>query len=177
MKFPKPAELHPRIVEIETKRNKLQTEKAVKVAECATIRARIQIAPSSGNATDNRVRALLQEPLLADTAPDMPRLEALLVELHDLNKAIGILDHAIYNERIIGSKLVCDSVKPEVTKRATVFAQAIIALHTAHTDYDSFIDEIETSGTNVASLHRIFLSHIGSPPSDSRPNSLPANRE
>ena len=66
--IPKPTELHPRISELENKRNTLNTEKTVKVAEAAAIRTRIQISPSSGNAADNRVRAILGEAPLPDAA-------------------------------------------------------------------------------------------------------------
>jgi hypothetical protein len=163
MKIPTPAELHPRIGELEAKRNKLHTEKTAKVAEAAIIRARIQDSPSNGNAAENRVRAILGEAALPDAAPDMPRLEQLLRELNDINSALGILDNEIHNQRNIGSRLVCDAIKPEVTKRAKAFAQALLDLHAANSEYDRFLEEIENTGANISSLNRIFLSYLGSP--------------
>jgi hypothetical protein len=163
--IPKPADLHPVITEKVNKRNIIQAKATAMKAECAMLRARLQNAPSNGNASDNRVREILGEAPLADTAPDVVRLDQLLRELQAVNSAVGILDHQIYNERIIGSKLVCESVpvKSEVTKRGKAFAQALIALHAAHTAYDAFLDEVENSGTNISSLNRIHLSRIGSP--------------
>jgi hypothetical protein len=161
--IPTPAELHPRLTELETKRSKLHTEKTAKVAEAAIIRARLQESPSAGNAAENRVRLILGEAALPDSAPDMPRLEQLLIELNDLNRAIGILDNEIYNQRNMASRLVCNAMKPEVTKRGSAFAKALIDLHVTHTEYDRFLDEIENTGTNISSLNRIFLSHLGSP--------------
>jgi len=162
MKIPKPAELHPRLTELEIKRNKLHTEKTAKVAEAAIIRARIQDSPSNGNAAENRVRAILGEALLPDTAPDMPRLEQLLRELQDINGAIGILENAIYNEKAIASRLVCEAMKPEVTKRANAFATALIDLHAANSEYDRFLEEIENTGTNISSLGRVSINGLGS---------------
>jgi hypothetical protein len=161
--LPTPAQLHPRIRELEIKRNKLQAERTAKLAECAIIRARLQNAPSAGNAADNRVRAILGEAPVPETAPDKDWLDELLKDLHALNSAIGVLDHELYTQRNIGSRMVCDAIRPEVTKRAKVFAQALLDLHAANADYDRFIDEVENTGTNVASLNRIFMSHVGSP--------------
>jgi hypothetical protein len=160
-KIPTPTELHPRIAELESKRNKLQTDRTAKVAEAAIIRARIQEAPDTGNAADNRVREILGEAPLADSAPDMPRLEQLLIELNDLNRALGILDNEIRNQKNIGSRMVCEAVKADVTKRAQAFAQALIDLHAANIEYDRYLDEIENTGTNISSLNRVFLSYIG----------------
>ncbi|WP_256807797.1 hypothetical protein [Bradyrhizobium sp. Bra64] len=163
MKIPKPTELHPLIAELETKRNALHAKKTAKVAEAAAIRSRVQESPSNGNAAENKVRAILGEPLLPDSAPDMPRLEALLLELNTLNTALGQLDSKIQKERNIGSRLVCEATRPEVTKRAKAFANALLAFHAAHLEYDRYFDEIENTGTNVSSLNRVFLTHIGSP--------------
>jgi hypothetical protein len=162
MKIPTPAELHPRLTELEAKRTTLHAEKTGKVAEAAIIRARIQESPSNGNAADNRVRAILGEAPLPESAPDMPRLEQLLTELNDLNRAIGILDHEIQSQRNIGSRLVCEAVKPDVTKRAQTFAKALIDLHAAHIEYDRYLDEVENTGTNISSLNRVFLNYLGS---------------
>jgi hypothetical protein len=161
-KIPTPTELHPRIAELESKRNKLQTEKTAKVAEAATVRARIQESPSTGNGAENRVRAILGESPLPDSAPDMPRLEQLLTELNDLNRAIGILDNEIRNQRDIGSRMVCEAVKPDVTKRAQAFANAFLDLYAAHQEYDRYLDEVENTGTNISSLNRVFPNYLGS---------------
>lgn len=163
MKIPKPTELHPLIAELVTKRNTLQAQKTAKVAEAALVRARIQESPSNGNAAENRVRAILGEPLLPDSAPDMPRLEGLLLELNTLNTALGQLDSKIQKERDIGSRMVCEEVRPEVLKRAKTFAKALIDLYAANLEYDRYLDEVESTGTNVSSLKRVFLTHIGSP--------------
>jgi hypothetical protein len=72
LKIPTPAELHPRLSELETKRNALHVERTGKVAEAATIRARIQTTPSNGNVAENRVRVILGETPLPDAAPTCP---------------------------------------------------------------------------------------------------------
>lgn len=161
MKIPKPIELHPLIAELETKRNALHAEKTAKVAEAAVIRS--QESPSAGNAADNKLRAILGQPPIPDTAPDTLRLQALLEELNVINPTLNKLDGLIQRERDVGSRLVCEAVRPEVTKRAKAFANALLAFHAAHLEYDRYFDEIENAGTNVSSLNRVFLTHIGSP--------------
>jgi len=169
MKIPTPTELHPRIVELENKRNALHAEKAGKVAEAAIIRARIQESPSNGNVAENRIRIILGEAALPDAAPDMPRLEQLLTELNDLNSAIGRLDSAIQAERDIASRLVCKAVAPEADRLAKKFAAAFIELHTAHSDYNTFLDAVENTGARISSLGRVWPNSLGHPKDASGP--------
>jgi hypothetical protein len=156
-----PAELNPRITELENKRNILHAEKAAKVAEAAAIRVRLQNAPSNGNAAENRVRVILGESPLPDSAPDMLRLDALLSELHDINIALSILDHAIQKEKTIGSRLVCEAERPEVTKRAKAFAKALINLRDSQIEYHTYLDKLEDTGATISSLPRVFIHGIG----------------
>lgn len=161
MKIPKLTERNPRLGELESKRNGLHAEKASKVAEAAVVRVRLQQAPNNGNAAENRVRHLLGEAPLPSAAPDMSRLEALLTELHDLNKAISILDASIQNEKAIASRAVCSEVKPEVTRLGKNFAKALVALHSTHSEYIKFLDSVEDTGASIGSLGRVWPSGLG----------------
>lgn len=163
MKLPTPKEVHPILIELETKRNSLNAEKAYKVTEAAMVRARLQTSPSTGSAAENKLRAILGQPLVPDDAPDLPRLQALLEELNVINAALNKLDGIIRKERDVASRLACEVVRPEVMKRAKAFAKALLEMHTANLEYDRYLDDIENTGTNVSSLNRIFLSYIGSP--------------
>jgi hypothetical protein len=160
--IPKPAELNPRLSELEGKSNTLHAEKAAMVAEAAIIRTRIQQSPSNGNVAENRVRKILGEPSLPDAAPDMTRLEQLLLKLDDLNRAIGILYGAIQKEKTVASRLVCEAVRPEVTKLGTAFARAFLALHAAQHKYHDYLDQIQDTGASVGSLPHVFISGLGS---------------
>ncbi|MGY4411979.1 hypothetical protein ACVWW4_003715 [Bradyrhizobium sp. LB7.1] len=152
MKPPKPTEVHPILNELETKRNHLNAERTAKVAEAAVVRARLQNSPSTGSAAENKLRAILGQPLVHDDAPDLPRLQALLQELNVINEALNKLDGLIQKERDVGSRLACDAVRPEVVKRAKLFAKALLELHAANQEYERYFDEIESTGTNVADL-------------------------
>jgi hypothetical protein len=163
MKIPTPAELDPHLAELESKRTTLHAEKTVKVAEATALRARIAESPSVGNVAENRVRAILDQPLLPDVSADIPRLEALLTELNTINSALGRLDSLIQTEEAKASRLVCGEVWPEVSKRADAFAKAMIDLHTAHIEYDKYLDQVESTGANISSLKRVFFSYLGSP--------------
>lgn len=161
MKIPTHEQLHPRYAELEAKRNALHIEKAAKIAEAAIIRARIQVAPSDGNAAAQRVAAILGEAPISNSPPDLPRLEALLTELRDLNSAISILNGTIYHERNVASRKVCDVVRPESDRLGKLFARAYLALHDAHREYDEFIDSVERSGVNTSSLNRVTPHWLG----------------
>jgi len=161
--IPTPKELHPRLTELESKRSELHAEKMAKVAETAIIRARIQESPSTGNAAENRVRAILNEAPLTDAAPDMLKLEQLLKELSDLNSAIGRLDSAIQTERDTASRLVCKVVAPEADRLGKKFAAAFMALHTSHSEYNAFLDAVENTGARISSLGRVWPNSLGHP--------------
>jgi hypothetical protein len=160
--IPTLTELHPRISELEGKRYALQIEKNAKVAEAAIIRARIQESPSAGNAAENRVRAILGEPVSPDVPPDMLRLDALLRELNDMNKALGILDANIQKERVVASRLVLAAVKSDVATLGKAFAKAFLDLHTCHLGYNKFIDSLEDVGVSVSAL-RVCPNGLGFP--------------
>jgi hypothetical protein len=147
--IPTPSELHPRIAELESKRNALHAEKITMVAEAAMLRARIQESPSNGSAAENRVRAILGEPTIPDVSPDMPRLQELLVKLQAVNTALAILDGEIQKQRLVGQRLVLESVKPEVDGLGRKFATAFLDLHTAHTNYNKIIDSLEDIGVSA----------------------------
>lgn len=161
--IPTPFQLHPRLNELQAKRNDLFLEKSCKVAEAATVRARLQHAPSLGNVAENRVKAILGEPIIDVAAPDMERLDKLLTELNDLNGAINILDAAIQKERDHASRLICEAVRPEVEKLGKAFADAFVQLHRAHSDYLIFLDAIEATGASISSLGRVWPAALGHP--------------
>jgi hypothetical protein len=162
LKIPKPDEVSPRLSQLRTKQSTLQVEATAKRAEAAIIRARIQNAPSNGNAAENRVRAILGEAPIPDSAPDMPRLQTLLLELQDMNSAIGILDGAIQEEKRNASRLVCDSVKPEVDRLGKKFATAYLDLYNANCEYSNFLDQVENTGASISSLGRVWPASLGS---------------
>ncbi|UGX97104.1 hypothetical protein G6321_00019005 [Bradyrhizobium barranii subsp. barranii] len=161
MKIPQQVEVNPRFGELNAKRSSLHAEKTAKVAEAAVIRARIQDSPSAGNAAENRVRAILGESLLPDSAPDLLRLEALLTELSTLNAALGKLDGLIEKEKSIASRLICSEVKPEATRLGKKFAKAMLDLHAAHSEYIKFLDAVEDTGASISSLGRVWPSGLG----------------
>lgn len=161
MKIPTPTELNPQIATLQNKLNVLQIEKKAKVAEASIVRARIQDSPSNGNAAENRVRVILGQTPIPETAPDMPRLEELLLELNDLNRAIGILDGAIRQEMAKASKMVCEQARPEVTRLGREFAQAFANLHSAHSAYLQVFDAIEDTGANPSSLPKVWPNGLG----------------
>ncbi|MEH2485769.1 hypothetical protein [Bradyrhizobium sp. AZCC 2230] len=162
MKIPLLNEVNPHRAELEAKRISLHAQKTAKVAEAAAVRVRLQEAPSAGNAAENKVRAILGETLLPDTAPDMQRLETLLVELNTLNTALGKLDGQIATEKSVASRLVCEQVRPELTRLGKKFAQAFVDLHTAQHEYHSFLEKIQDTGAGIGSLPYVFISGLGS---------------
>ena len=152
----------PRLTELVSKRNAEYAKKTTLIAEIASIRARMaKESPSDGNAADNRVRAILGEAILPDTAADMPRLEALLRELNTLSKAIGILDGLIVSEKAVASRLLCESEKPEVTRRGKAFAKAFLDLHAAQLEYHRYLDKIQDTGASIGSLPHVFINGLG----------------
>lgn len=162
MKISTPAEVNPRLAELEAKRNSLQAQRTAKVAEAALMRARIQESPNAGNAAENKVRAILGEPLLPAAAPDMQRLEELLVELSTLNAALGKLDGLIEKEKSIASRVVCEQVKPEVSRLGKKFAKALIDLHGAQNEYHALLERVQDTGAAIGSLPHVFISGLGS---------------
>jgi hypothetical protein len=93
---------------------------------------------------------------------DPEHLTQLLRELEDLNMAANIVEGAIQTEtRIAGNKLY-EAVKPDVARLGKKFADAFRDLHTAHLEFDRFVDKLEDAGGNVSTL-RIRPNGLSSP--------------
>jgi hypothetical protein len=86
---------------------------------------------------------------LTNIPADTERFPALLRELEDLNVADAIIGGQIQAEsHLAGNKLI-ESVKPELTRRGNRFANAFRDLHTAHLEWDEYIDSLEDAGASV----------------------------
>lgn len=152
----------PRLTELVSKRNAEQAEKTTMIAEIANMRARMAVESSgAGNAAENRVRAILGESVQPDTAPDVSKLEAMLRELNIRNRAIAILDGLITTEKAVASRLLCESEKPEVTKRGKAFAKTFLDLHAAQLEYHRHLDTIQDTGASIGSLPHVFINGLG----------------
>lgn len=80
---------------------------------------------------------------------DTERLPALLRELDDLNIADSMINSQIQTEeRLAGNKLI-DSVRPEITRLGSKFANAFRDLHSAHLEWDEYLDSLEDAGASV----------------------------
>jgi hypothetical protein len=80
---------------------------------------------------------------------DTDRLPVLLRELEDLNIADNIVNGQIQAEsRLAGNKLI-ESVRPEIMRLGSKFANAFRDLHAAHLEWDDYIDSLEEAGASV----------------------------
>ena len=148
---------------LRAKKAELNVDISSHKAQCAVIRQRMQKgATASGNDHENRVNKLLGLPEIPVVDSDNVTLQALLIELSDLQAASSAVDSAILTETRLASSKLLETVKPDVTRLGSVFAKAFIALRSAHLAYNKHVDEIESAGANVESL-RISLSGISDP--------------
>jgi hypothetical protein len=132
-------------------------------AECAVIRERIQrCAIDPGNDHSNRVNKLLGRPTMPVVDSDEVRLRALLVELTDFQNAAHAVDAAILTETRLASNKMLDAVKPEASRLGSDFAKAFLALREAHLKYVKFVDDVDSTCTNVESL-RVYPPGLSDP--------------
>ena len=115
----------------------------------------------TGNAAENRVRAILGETVQPETSPDISKLEEMLREVTVRNKTIAILDGLITTAKAVASRLLCEAQKPEVTKRGKAFAKAFVELHAAQLEYHGYLDRIQDTGASIGSLPNVFISGLG----------------
>jgi hypothetical protein len=94
--------------------------------------------------------------------PDEATLRALFVELTDLQAACAAVDAAIQTETHIASNKILEAVKPDAMRLGGVFAKAFVALRSAHTEYNSFVDAVVSTGANVESL-RLHINGLRDP--------------
>lgn len=152
----------PRLSDLQSKRNAELTKKTALAAEIANLRAKLaRESPSDGNAADNRVRAIMGEPVLPDTRPDTVSLGEMLQEMQIINRSIAIFDGLITKEKDVASKLLCQAEEEEVTKRGKAFAKAFVDLHASQRAYHEYLDKIQDTGASISSLPHVFINGLG----------------
>jgi hypothetical protein len=162
-RIPRPEELHAPLREALKKDMELSLSMAPLTARASVLRAeeREQRIDDNNPTDNNRVRALTGEPLIVE-ASGKSELDAVLLSLQDRNAARNRLGTIIRNQKAIASRLVCDEVRPEVTRLGKLFANAFLALHAAQHEYHSYLDQVENTGASIASLPNVFISGLGS---------------
>lgn len=163
MKIPRPEELHPPLREALKKDTELSLSMAPLAARAAVLRAQEREKQNDGDnpSDNNRIRALTGEALVPETR-GKSELENVLLSLQDRNAARGRLAGIKRNELAIASRMVCEAVRPEVTKRGAAFAKAFVALHAAQNEYHSYLEQIQDTGASIGSLPNVFISGLGS---------------
>lgn len=151
-----------RLTELQSNRNAELVKKTALAAEIASLRAKLaRQSPSDGNAADNRVRAIMGEPVLPDTRPDVVRLGELLQEAQLINRSIAIFDGLIAKEKIVASRLLCEAEEPEVTRLGKAYAKTLVELHSAQLAYHRHLDRIQDTGASISSLPHVFIKGLG----------------
>ena len=138
---------------LRSKKIELDVEIAKRKAECATIRAQMNKgALDPGNAAQVRARQLLGEDM--DVMPaSMERLSQVQRELEDFCTARGIVEGKIQSEERIAGNKQREAVQPELDRLGRNFANAFLAVHTAHLEYQSLVNRLEDAGGNISTLH------------------------
>lgn len=154
-------QLNPRLKEVEDRKNALDAHRTSLVKQCGALREAIRNG-DNGNAAERRVQQIIAGATPTIAEPLFDELNARLVELNDVNSALGTLDILIQRERAVASKAACDLVRPEVEKSAKAFATAYLDLYKAHVAYEETLDSVERQGVIISSLNRIWLSSLGS---------------
>ena len=162
-KIPRPEGLNPVITEKKNLLSALNAESATIRADIATTNARMLETPNPGTSAANRIRAKLGQALLPDAEPDLERIKKQRIDLHDVNSAIAILHSEIEKQKTIASRMICDELRPEVTRLGKNFAKAFQNLHAAHSEYNQFLDSVEDTGAAVSPLGRVWPSSLGHP--------------
>jgi hypothetical protein len=152
MKLPTLDSFSTRMPALRVKQAELHVEINKRKASCAVIRARMQEAPNPGNEHEVRLRKLLGEEPVAVTLPDAQQLKELLAELEILNAALGTINAEIQKETRLASNKLLEAVRPEVMGLGGKFADAFLALRSAHLEYIEFIDSVEATGANIETL-------------------------
>jgi len=84
--------------------------------------------------------------------PDPERLSQVQNEIQDFGAALGIVDGAIQTEERIAGNKQYEAVKTEVDRLGNKLANALLATHAAHIEYENFVNQLEDAGGNVSTL-------------------------
>jgi hypothetical protein len=150
LKFPTSESFAPLLPELRTKRAELLVSISALKTDCAVIRSRLQAAtPNIGNQHENSVRKLLGKPVLSEALSDHDQLRANQKEIEVLSAAVSVLDKEILKQTREASDKLIESVKSEIVRLGSAFANAFADLREKHLEYDDFLDSLENVGASV----------------------------
>jgi hypothetical protein len=86
---------------------------------------------------------------VTESLSDRDQLQANLQKLEVINAAISTLDAEILKQSGLASARMIESVKSEITRLGSAFANAFAELHARHLDFDEYIDSLEEVGASV----------------------------
>jgi hypothetical protein len=154
-------QINPKLKQLEDRKVALDARKAALIEECTHLRQAIRDG-QNGSDSERRVKQIIAGEIPTNATPLTEELNSVLVELNDVNSALGTLDALVQNERRVASRAACDLVRPEVDKSAKAFAAAYVNLYNTHVEYENTLESVERQGVNISSLNRIWLSSLGS---------------
>lgn len=159
-----PEEIHPPLIEARRKQNAIAVERAKLESEIRALRSEgVHNGDLGSNQVNNRVRAILGEIPEAPVDTNSRRIGELLVELDAHTKAEARLYDLVQKELRVASRLVCEKAAGQHKALGKKFADAVIALHKAHTDYYAFLDEVESTGASIVALGAVYPTQMGHP--------------
>ena len=116
--------------------------------------------------TGPRVPARIAE-LLGDEADSVPMLRRQAGEIRgklaDVEAALEIVRRRLTDANGPASTAVCQSVKPEYSKRVAAVAKALEALAAARADYEDLRNQFEAEDVRWTSLIPLSLGFLGDP--------------
>jgi hypothetical protein len=83
---------------------------------------------------------------------DPQRISQLQGEIQDFGAADNIVDSEIQTETRLAGNRLYEAVKPEVMRLGKKFAEAFRDLHSAHLEFDNYVNRLEDAGGNVSAL-------------------------
>ena len=135
------------------KQAEIDVEIAKRKSECAIIREQLNKgALDPGNSLQVRARKLLGEDVGIIPASN-ERLSKLQRELEELVAARSINSGKIQSEERIAGNKQREAAQPEIDRLGRNFANAFLAVHTAHLEYRSLVNRLEDAGGNISTLH------------------------
>jgi chromosome segregation ATPase len=162
LKLPSLDSFSTRLPQLRQKQAEFHVEITNIKSQCAIIRARMQKSPNPGNEHEIRLRELLGETPVAVSLADPEQLRALQKELEALTASVSILDREILAETSYANKKLIESVKSEIGRLGSAFANAFAELHARHLEYDQLIDDLEDVVASVG-MFRIRPNDLSHP--------------
>jgi hypothetical protein len=163
--IPSLSEIDPTYTELEKKKNDLIADQSKDQKQVDDIFSELLENGRSPaqRERDNRIARLIDDATVEIPPDGRAQIPALNQRIEDRRLAIEVLNGKLDSERLVASKMICQRIGPEHSRRVVAMCRALIDLRDAMANYEQLVSELQSQDVAWTTLHPMQILFAGRP--------------